>query len=133
MQVLGQGVFAAELSSVHNLLLAALFAPGLLGMAPAEADTAKRLAIKAKVRQQLHIRHTKLTVHACQYDQLMQAILSLLPSSIAFVTMDTLRTNHMALYHFSTSSKSCGKQPLHIHATSYKHATWHCTILCTET
>lgn len=39
-----------ELPAVNNLLLAALFAPGLLGVAPAEAgDSARRLALKAKV------------------------------------------------------------------------------------
>lgn len=52
-----------ELPAVHNLLLAALFAPGLLGVAPAEADSARRLALKAKVMHNCNFHGTEL-MHA---------------------------------------------------------------------
>ena len=44
-----QGLLLEEMPLVHKLLLAALFAPGLLGVPPAEADSARKLAMKAKV------------------------------------------------------------------------------------
>lgn len=49
VQVLGQGVLTQDMSAVHNLLLTALFAPGHLGMPPAEASSARKLALKARV------------------------------------------------------------------------------------
>jgi hypothetical protein len=42
-------MFPADLPALHNFLLAALLAPAHLGVTPPEAQTARRLATKAKV------------------------------------------------------------------------------------
>ena len=66
--MLGEVELASEeLPAVHNLLLAALFAPGLLGVAPAEADSARRLALKAKVMHKCTLYGTKLTSRRQQF------------------------------------------------------------------
>lgn len=43
------GINEAHWPALHNFLLAALLVPGHLGVPPAEADSARKLAIKAKV------------------------------------------------------------------------------------
>ncbi len=55
MQVKEDDLFPADLPALHNLLLAALLAPAHLGVTPPEAQTARRLATKAKVCYSLRI------------------------------------------------------------------------------
>lgn len=49
MQIKEDDMFPADLPTLHNFLLAALLAPAHLGVTPPEAQTARRLATKAKV------------------------------------------------------------------------------------
>ncbi len=49
MQIKQDDMFPADLPALHNFLLAALLAPAHLGVTPPEAQTARRLATKAKV------------------------------------------------------------------------------------
>ena len=49
MQIKEDEMFSADLPALHNFLLAALLAPAHLGVTPPEAQTARRLATKAKV------------------------------------------------------------------------------------
>ena len=77
-------MFSADLPALHNFLLAALLAPAHLGVTTPDAQTAKRLATKAKVCCSLQICLFKVprtpfrSVGTCH----LQAILSKLTSAL---------------------------------------------------